>query len=53
MKPRLLGEGEMKRLLVACEKSRRVAAAFEAKGWEAWSCDILPAEVPGNQWGSL
>jgi len=36
------------RLLVACEKSRRVASAFEKRGWEAWSCDILPAEVPGN-----
>lgn len=36
------------RVLVGCEKSRRVAHAFELLGHEAWSCDLLPAEVPGN-----
>lgn len=36
------------KVLVACEKSRRVAHAFELLGHEAWSCDILPAEQPGN-----
>ncbi len=36
------------RVLIACEKSRRVASAFEALGHNTYSCDILPAEVPGN-----
>jgi site-specific DNA-cytosine methylase len=38
------------RLLVACEYSGRVRDAFAAKGWEAWSCDLLPTEVPGNHY---
>lgn len=33
-----------RRLLVACECSGVVRRAFEAKGWDAWSCDIKPAE---------
>lgn len=33
------------RILVACEKSHRVAGAFRAKGHDAWSCDILPCEI--------
>lgn len=36
------------RVLVACETSRRVASAFEALGHYALSCDLLPADVPGN-----
>lgn len=36
------------RMVVACEKSKRVSLAFEALGWDAWSCDLLPAEVPGK-----
>ena len=40
----------MPRLLVACEYSGRVRDAFVAKGWEAWSCDLLPTEVPGNHY---
>jgi len=36
------------RVLVACEKSRRVASAFEKLGHYAVSCDILPAEQEGN-----
>lgn len=35
----------MPRLLVACEYSGRVRDAFAAKGWDAWSCDLLPTEV--------
>ena len=34
----------MPRLLVACEYSGRVRDAFTAKGWNAWSCDLLPSE---------
>ena len=36
------------RVLVACEYSGRVRNAFTARGWDAWSCDILPSESPGN-----
>ena len=34
------------RLLVACECSGRVRDAFAARGWEAWSADLLECEVP-------
>jgi hypothetical protein len=34
----------MPSLLVACEYSGRVRDAFTAKGWNAWSCDLLPSE---------
>ena len=36
------------RVLVACEYSGTVRDAFTAKGHDAWSCDILPTESPGN-----
>jgi hypothetical protein len=32
------------RVLVACESSGTVRDAFMAKGHDAWSCDILPAD---------
>lgn len=35
------------RVLVACEFSGRVRDAFLAQGHNAWSCDLLPTEVPG------
>jgi len=38
------------RVLVACEFSGTVRDAFTAKGHEAWSCDLLPSEKPGNHW---
>lgn len=34
----------MLRVLVACEMSARVRVAFAARGWEAWSADLLPDE---------
>lgn len=37
----------MLRVLVACEFSGAVRNAFAAKGHEAWSCDLLPAEDGG------
>lgn len=37
-----------KRLLVACEYSGLVRDAFSARGWDAWSCDLLPSERPGQ-----
>ena len=36
------------KVLVACEYSGIVRNAFAAKGHNAWSCDILPTESPGN-----
>ena len=35
------------RMLAACEMSGRVRDAFAARGWEAWSADLLPCERPG------
>lgn len=34
------------KVLVACEYSGRVRDAFRARGHDAWSCDLLPAETP-------
>ncbi len=34
-------------VLVACEFSATVREAFRALGHDAWSCDLLPSEVPG------
>jgi len=36
------------KVLVACEFSGIVRDAFAAKGHDAWSCDLLPTERPGN-----
>lgn len=36
------------RVLVACEFSGIVRDAFAAKGHDAWSCDLLPTERPGQ-----
>jgi site-specific DNA-cytosine methylase len=36
------------KVLVACEYSGTVRDAFKAKGHDAWSCDLLPTDVPGN-----
>jgi hypothetical protein len=36
------------KLLVACEYSGIVRDAFAARGWDAWSCDLLPTERPGQ-----
>lgn len=36
------------RVLVACEFSGTVRDAFAEKGHDAWSCDILPTEAPGQ-----
>ena len=36
------------RVLVGCEFSGIVRDAFAALGHDAWSCDLLPTERPGN-----
>jgi len=38
----------MGKVLIACEFSGIVRDAFRAKGHDAWSCDIIPTERPGN-----
>lgn len=37
-----------RRCLIACEFSGVVRDAFAAKGWDAWSVDLLPSDRPGN-----
>lgn len=37
------------RVLVACEFSGVVRRAFLARGYDAWSCDLLPAEDGSNR----
>jgi hypothetical protein len=39
----------MARVLIACEFSGTVRRAFAAKGHDAWSCDLLPAEDGSNK----
>lgn len=36
------------KVLVACEFSGRVRDAFVRRGHDAWSCDLLETELPGN-----
>lgn len=36
------------KVLVACEFSGVVREACREKGHDAWSCDILPTEIPGQ-----
>jgi len=36
------------KILVACEFSGIIREAFAKKGHNAWSCDWLPTEIPGN-----
>ncbi len=36
------------RVLVGCEFSGVVRDAFARRGHDAWSCDLLPSETPGN-----
>ena len=40
----------MKKLLVVCEESQRVTAAFRARGWEAYSCDIQYPSGGHTEW---
>lgn len=36
------------RVLVGCEFSGVVRDAFAAAGHDAWSCDLIPSDAPGN-----
>lgn len=35
-------------VLIGCEYSGVVRDAFARRGWDAWSCDLLPTERPGQ-----
>lgn len=36
------------KVLIACEFSGIVRSEFAARGHDAWSCDLLPTEIPGQ-----
>lgn len=36
------------KILIACEFSGIVRNEFAKLGWDAWSCDLLHSELPGN-----
>jgi hypothetical protein len=36
------------KVLVACEYSGIVREAFKKRGHDAWSCDLLPTDIPGQ-----
>lgn len=36
------------KVLIGCEFSGIVREAFRAQGHDAWSCDLLPTEIPGQ-----
>ena len=38
------------KLLVCCEESQRVCSAFRQRGWEAYSCDIIPESGGHPEW---
>jgi site-specific DNA-cytosine methylase len=38
------------KVLIACEFSGTVREAFAARGHDAWSCDLLPTEIPGQHY---
>lgn len=40
----------MLNVLVGCEYSGTVREAFKKLGHNAWSCDLLPTEIPGNHY---
>lgn len=37
-------------VLIGCEYSATVRQAFAARGHNAWSCDLLQSEIPGNHY---
>jgi len=38
------------RVLIGCEFSGQIRDQFAARGYDAWSCDLLPSETPGNHY---
>lgn len=40
----------MPKVIVDCEYSAEVRDAFARRGWDAWSCDLLPSERGGKHY---
>jgi len=38
------------KIIIACEFSGVVREAFRKRGHDAWSCDLLPTEIPGQHY---
>lgn len=38
------------KILIACEESATVREAFSSRGYDAWSCDLLPSAIPGQHY---
>ena len=38
----------MKNILIGCEYSGTVREAFAKLGFNTWSCDLLPTDIPGQ-----
>jgi hypothetical protein len=38
------------RILIACECSGRVKTAFRERGYDAYSCDLKPSEIPDDKY---
>lgn len=36
------------KVLIGCEMSGRVREAFRKRGHDAYSCDLLPSEIPSK-----
>lgn len=36
------------RVIIGCEYSGKIRDEFAKRGHDAWSCDLLPTELPGN-----
>lgn len=45
-----LDSGGRMKILIACEFSGIVREAFAKQGHDAWSCDFLPSEIPGQHY---
>jgi hypothetical protein len=41
-------KGVLMKVLIACEYSGTVRDAFRRRGHDAWSCDLLPTDNPGQ-----
>lgn len=36
------------RILIACEQSGAIREEFCKLGFDAWSCDLIESDLPGN-----
>lgn len=45
----ILPDGKAPRVLIGCERSGVMRRAFEARGFDAWSCDLVRADDGSNR----